>query len=59
MTTRSIASKLKLDLSARPDKSQIRRFFQERLASDTITDLGKGFTNKADAFLKSLKERLA
>ena len=51
--------KAELGLCARPDKSQIRRFFQERLASDTITDLGKGFIDKAAAFLRSLKERLA
>ena len=51
--------KAELGLGARPDKSQIRRFFQERLASDTITDLGKGFTDKAAAFLKTLRERLA
>jgi hypothetical protein len=50
--------KAELGLGTRPDKSQIRRFFQERLASDTITDLGKGFTDKATAFLEALRERL-
>lgn len=39
-----------LSLKKQPNKSQIRRFFQERLASDTITDLGTAFSNKATAF---------
>lgn len=50
--------KEEINLPGRPDKNQIRRFFQERLASDTITDLGQEFASAAAAFLKALSERV-
>jgi ABC-type Na+ transport system ATPase subunit NatA len=51
-----IQSELKLSKS--PGKGQIRRFFQERLASDQTGDLGAGFAEKAKALLDALRSRL-
>ena len=47
-----------LQLSARPTKNQIRRFFQERLAGDKIEKLSPEFTAKANLLLDALEERL-
>jgi ABC-type Na+ transport system ATPase subunit NatA len=47
-----------LGLSVAPNKNQIRRFFQERLASDNAQHLGSGFENAARAVLNELKSRL-
>jgi hypothetical protein len=47
-----------LGISASPSKNQIRRFFQERLASDNTQHLGAGFESTASAVLKELKSRL-
>jgi AAA ATPase domain len=47
-----------LGLSVAPNKNQIRRFFQERLASDNTQHLGVGFESTASAVLKKLKSRL-
>jgi len=48
-----------LRIAGGPSKGQIRRYFQERLASDNIADLGLGFATKADALLTALRDRLA
>lgn len=50
--------KEELGLDAFPSKSQIKRFFQERLASDRVDNLGKAFTSKATLLLDALKARL-
>jgi hypothetical protein len=47
-----------LCLSGKPSKGQIRRFFQERLASDNIDDLGPEFAARATSFLEALRGRL-
>jgi hypothetical protein len=39
-------------------KVGIRRFFQERLASDQTRDLGVAFAEKAKALLDALRSRL-
>lgn len=41
-----------------PTKSQIKRFFQESIASGLTPDLGEGFRQKAGALLQALEERL-
>jgi hypothetical protein len=51
-----IQSELKLSKS--PSKGQIKRFFQERLASDQIGHLSVSFAEKAKALLDALKSRL-
>jgi hypothetical protein len=51
-----IGSVLKLD--GCPTKGQIRRFFQERLASDDTDELGAEFSEKARVLLDALKSRL-
>jgi hypothetical protein len=48
----------RLGLAALPDKGQIRRFFQERLASDNTEPLGAGFEAKVKAALEALRTRL-
>lgn len=48
-----------LGLSASPTKPQIRRFFQERLASDAVGPLGPHFEKAAKATLEELGSRLA
>ena len=47
-----------LQLNKGPTKGQIRRFFQERLASDQTVDLGGGFAEKARTLLEALRARL-
>jgi ABC-type Na+ transport system ATPase subunit NatA len=47
-----------LKLSDEPTKGQIRRFFQERLASDKIDSLGAAFAASARALLVALHNRL-
>jgi ABC-type Na+ transport system ATPase subunit NatA len=51
-----IQSELKLSKS--PSKGQIKRFFQERLASDQTGHLSVTFAEKAKALLDALKSRL-
>jgi hypothetical protein len=46
-------------MSAAPSKGQIRRFFQERLASEDVERLSAGFERSAVAILKALGSRLA
>lgn len=48
-----------LDLDKMPNKRQIRQFFQERLASSRIVDLGPGFSAKAKNLVDELALRLA
>lgn len=48
----------KLDLKKRPRKDQIRRFFQESLASGAISDLGAHFSEKGNLLLDQLSARL-
>jgi hypothetical protein len=48
----------KLQLSVKPSKDQIRRFFQERLAGDKIDNLGPEFTTRAKSLLDAIQERL-
>lgn len=45
-------------LSDKPTKNQIRRFFQERLASDRIESLGAEFSSRAGKLLVQLKAKL-
>jgi len=47
-----------LGLPHDPGKAQIRRFFQERLASDKTAPLGTGFEAKATVALEELSSRL-
>lgn len=47
-----------LELSKSPNKNQIRRFFQERLARDEIPELGTKFKENAITMLDALKARL-
>ena len=47
-----------LGLSGSPTKGQICRFFQERLASDTITDLSPTFRSSVNVLLAALQARL-
>lgn len=47
-----------LQLAKAPTKGQIRRFFQERLASDTAEHLGATFEARSKALLTELKKRL-
>lgn len=47
-----------LGLSAVPSKNQIRRFFQERLASDNTQKLGAGFESAAASVLSKLRTKL-
>jgi hypothetical protein len=48
-----------LQLDKHPSKSQIRRFFQERLASDTVDELSVSFVADSKLLLEALKARLA
>lgn len=48
-----------LGLTSSPTKNQIRRFFQERLASDNVSSLGAAFTRKSAKLLEALRARLA
>lgn len=47
-----------LMLSKEPSKSQIKRFFQERLASSKIDNLSPVFAARAGSLLDALKKRL-
>lgn len=47
-----------LKLAKHPSKSQIRRFFQERLASNNIHKLSSGFASRAATMMDALKGRL-
>lgn len=47
-----------LGLSTPPDKGQIRRFFQERLASENIQPVSAAFDAKSRALLEGLAARL-
>lgn len=48
-----------LELSQKPTKNQIRRFFQECLARDKILPLSSAFNNNATAILDELHKRLS
>jgi hypothetical protein len=54
-------SKIKDDLSlqAEPTKSEIKRFFQEKLATNCIEPLGDKFEINARQMLESMRARLA
>jgi ABC-type Na+ transport system ATPase subunit NatA len=47
-----------LKLPKHPTKAQIRRFFQERLASDKVDKVSAGFVKKAGALLTAIESRL-
>lgn len=47
-----------LSLSKEPTKDQIRRFFQERLASENVANLGSDFAQKGQQLISKLRERL-
>jgi ABC-type Na+ transport system ATPase subunit NatA len=47
-----------LKLGTSPTKSQIKRFFQERLASAKVEDLGEAFTSRATLLLDALEKKL-
>jgi AAA ATPase domain len=47
-----------LKLSKAPSKNQIKRFFQERLASSKVDDLSPTFISKATALLDELQKRV-
>ena len=47
-----------LGLSTSPDKGQIRRFFQERLASENVQSVSAAFDAKSRALLEGLATRL-
>lgn len=49
---------VELKLTSRPTKSQIRRFFQERLASANTARLGSGFSASSRELLEALRNRL-
>ena len=46
-----------LQIATQPSKAQIRRFFQERLASDKVGKLSKGFISNAETLLNALETR--
>lgn len=48
----------KLKLTKLPSKTQIRRFFQEQLASDQTEYLSGDFAQKAKTLLDALRSRL-
>lgn len=47
-----------LGVSAAPTKPQIKRFFQERLASEEVHDLGEGFRKSMEVLIGELLLRL-
>jgi hypothetical protein len=47
-----------LGLTKAPSKNQIRRFFQERLASGDVIPLGARFEKNAGELITSMKKRL-
>lgn len=48
-----------LGLGGGPSKAQILRYFQERLASDTLVPLGDRFAKNTSQILSGLKQKLA
>ena len=48
-----------LGLSAQPTKNQIRRFFQERLASENVLHLGNSFETASKLVIDGLKSKLS
>jgi hypothetical protein len=48
-----------LQIAQHPSKSQIRRFVQERLASNNIHKLSSGFASRVATMLGALNSRLA
>lgn len=48
-----------LGLPRKPNKKQVRRFFQEKLAQGEYVSLGSGFTKKSKALLAALDRALA
>lgn len=48
-----------LALNAKPTKNQIRRFFQERLASENIDELSPAFYERSKALLEAIENRLS
>lgn len=50
--------KIGLSLADTPTKAQIRRFFQERLASDKVEELSEGFVEKGRLLVTALRDRL-
>jgi predicted ATP-dependent endonuclease of OLD family len=49
----------KLNLTSRPTKAQLKRFFQEMLASNQIEELSPKFKANAETALRRLTERLS
>ncbi len=49
----------KIGIAKPPNKAQIRRFFQESLASDQVQDLGRHFSESAGTLLRFLKDRIS
>ncbi|MGO4133103.1 ATP-dependent endonuclease [Rhizobium brockwellii] len=50
---------LEQTLSSKPTKNQIRRFFQERLASNNTVDLGSVFAQRAGKLLDTLAAKVS
>ncbi len=48
------AVKKQLEIAGKPTKAHIRRFFQERLASDQVASLGSYFDEKAKILIEAL-----
>lgn len=48
-----------LGISVNPNKGQVKRFFQERLASDNTEQLGPAFAANAKTVLEELRARLS
>jgi hypothetical protein len=46
-------------IEGNPSKPEIKRFFQERLASDQVESLGPGFEAKGRALVDALKARIS
>jgi ABC-type Na+ transport system ATPase subunit NatA len=47
-----------MSLTTKPTKNQIRRFFQERLASEAVESLGEGFAAQSAHVLNELQSRM-
>ena len=47
-----------LGIKGSPKKAQIKRFFQEKLATNKIECLGKEFKKRAKKLIKSMSDRL-
>ncbi|WP_162497489.1 AAA family ATPase [Roseovarius dicentrarchi] len=50
--------KAELGLDKMPSKAQIKRFFQEKLATNEIDPLGAGFKRNSEKLIQSMKSRL-